>query len=90
MPIDIKQFNEIKERQVKDDRDLLDFMKKDEWYTTNDVQKFLKINHTATLQRLKKLNERSYIELKIDKIYKWLKVKDMEEKEIIGGYKFYG
>lgn len=88
MPIDIKEYKKIKERKVKDDSVLLDFMEMEKWYTTNDIQKFLNINHTATLQRLKKLSKRGYIELGVHKIYRWKKIKSLEEVEIMDGYKF--
>jgi len=88
MPIGIKEYKKIKEREVKDDSVLLDFMEMKTWYTTNDIQKFLNINHTATLQRLKKLSKRGYIELGVYKIYRWKKIKSLEEVEIMDGYKF--
>ena len=89
MPIPIKQYDLIKERKIKSDRELLDFMEMDREYTTNDVQRFLEINHTATLQRLKKLRRLEFIKLINKKIYFWSKIKDMPEKDDTRGYKFY-
>lgn len=60
-----------------------------ELYTTNQVQKFLDINHIATLGRLKKLQRQKYIKLTMRKrIYRWEKIKDIPEAEIFEGYKF--
>lgn len=91
MPITVKEFNNIKERKIKSDSDLLGFMDLDEHYTTNDIQKFLEINHTATLQRLKKLNRQGYLELVVTpkRNYHWKKIKDIEEKEDVTGYMFF-
>jgi len=64
-------------------------MKKEELYTTNQIQKFLDINHTATLGRLKKLKRDKFIKLTMRKrIYQWEKIKDIPEKELYSGYKF--
>ena len=91
MPITVKEFNNIKERKIKSDSNLLGFMDFEENYTTNDIQKFLEINHTATLQRLKKLNRQGYLELVVTpkRNYRWKKIKDIEEKEDVTGYMFY-
>ena len=89
MPITIKQFHLIKERKVREDRDLLGFMEMNQVYTTNDIQKFLLINHTATLQRLKKLKKLGYLKLENRKIYYWIKIKDMEIENDIKGWTFY-
>jgi len=91
LPITVKEFNNIKERKIKSDSDLLGFMDFEESYITNDIQKFLEINHTATLQRLKKLNRQGYLELVVTpkRNYRWKKIKDIEEKEDITGYMFY-
>ena len=91
MPINIKEFNNIKERKIKTDSDLLEFLDFNEIYVTNDIQKFLEINHTATLQRLKKLNRQGYLKLIVTpkKNYCWEKIKDIEEKEDWTGYAFY-
>lgn len=64
-------------------------MRQGESYTTGQVQKFLDINHTATLGRLKKLQKLQYVKLKMQKrIYHWEKIRDIPEKEITSGYKF--
>ena len=91
MPITVKEFNNIKERKIKSDSDLLGFMDLEESYNTNDIQKFLEINHTATLQRLKKLNRQGYLELVVTpkRNYLWKKIKDIKEKEDMTGYMFY-
>lgn len=91
MPITVKEFNNIKERKIKSDSNLLGFMDFDENYTTNDIQKFLNINHTATLQRLKKLNRQGYLKLVVTpkRNYRWKKIKDIEEKESLTGWQFY-
>ena len=91
MPITVKEFNNIKERKIKSDSNLLGFMDFEENYNTNDIQKFLEINHTATLQRLKKLNRQGYLELVVTpkRNYRWKKIKDIEEKEDVTGYMFY-
>jgi len=91
LPITVKEFNNIKERKIKSDSNLLGFMDFEENYTTNDIQKFLEINHTATLQRLKKLNRQGYLELVVTpkRNYRWKKIKDIKEKEDITGYMFY-
>ena len=91
MPINIKEFNNIKERKIKTDSDLLEFLDFNETYITNDIQKFLEINHTATLQRLKKLNRQGYLKLIVTpkKNYCWEKIKDIEKKEDWTGYAFY-
>ena len=85
----LKEFSEIQERKIKTDKELLSFMKPKAIYTTNDIQKYLDINHTATLGRLKKLNKQGYVELINERIYKWKKLKDFIEIESVKGYKFY-
>ena len=91
MPIPIKEFNSIKERKSISDSELLNFMNFEENYITNDIQKFLNINHTATLQRLKKLNRLGYLKLVITpkRNYCWQKIKDIEEKEDLRGWYLY-
>jgi len=90
MPIELSKFFKIKECKIKKDKDMLRFMHEGQSYTTNEMQKFLEINHTATLQRLKKLANQGFLKLHINKrIYNWEKIKDMKEEEIISGYKFY-
>lgn len=89
MTKDLREYSQIKERKIKTDKQLLGFMKVNIIYTTNDVQQFLKINHTATLQRLKKLSRLGYVELINERVYKWRKLSDMKEKDDMGGYKFY-
>lgn len=85
----LKEFLDIQERKIKTDKELLSFMDQDTIYTTNDIQKYLDINHTATLGRLKKLNKQGYVKLINERIYKWKKLKDFEEEESVKGYKFY-
>lgn len=90
MPIELNKFYKIKETKIKKDKDMLKFMHTGKRYTTNDIQKFLEINHTATLQRLKKLVRQGFLKLHVHRrIYNWEKIKDIEEEEITGGYKFY-
>jgi len=90
MPIELKDYRDIKEKVVRTDKELLKFMQSMILYTTNDIQEFLEINHTATLQRLKKLVPGGYIKLYTNnRIYQWEKIKDMEDKEIYRGYGFY-
>ena len=90
MPIELNKFFKIKENKIKKDKDMLKFMHIGKRYTTNDIQKFLEINHTATLQRLKKLVRQGFLKLHVHRrIYNWEKIKDIEEEEITGGYKFY-
>ena len=89
MTKDLKEYFNIKERESKNDRQLLGFMKPETIYTTSDIQKFLKINHTATLQRLKKLSKLGYIKLINERIYKWIKLKDIEIKDDYRGQYFY-
>lgn len=84
----LREFSNIKERRTKNDKQLLGFMKPDTIYTTSNIQKFLEINHTATLQRLKKLSRLGYIRLINERIYKWIKLKDIEEKEDYSGWTF--
>jgi len=59
-------------------------------YTTTDLQKFLKIEHPATLQRLKKLEVKGFVEKRWEKRkHLWRKIKEWpeeeEEMEIAGG-----
>jgi len=90
MPIELNKFYKIKERKIRKDRDLLRFMNTTQQYTTNDIQKFLEINHTATLQRLKKLEKLGFLVLHINRrIYNWEKIKDIQDEDMIAGYKFY-
>ena len=85
----LKEFSEIQERKIKSDDELLGFMKPDVIYTTNDIQKYLDINHTATLGRLKKLSRLGYVQLINERIYRWKKLKDMEIEESMDRYMFY-
>ena len=85
----LKEFSNIKERNTRNDTQLLEYMRTDVIYTTSDIQKFLEINHTATLQRLKKLSKLGYIKLINERIYKWVKLKDMVEKEDYKGWMLY-
>jgi len=90
MPIELNKFYKIKQRKIRKDKDLLGFMNTTQQYTTNDIQKFLEINHTATLQRLKKLEKLGFLTLHINRrVYNWEKIKDMADEDIIAGYKFY-
>lgn len=91
MGISLKDFNKIVEKKNKTNKELLKFMEDGRVYSTNEIQKFLDINQTATLQRLKKLASNGYIELfKNDRIYQWKKIKEIEDKENYSGYGFYG
>lgn len=91
MGISLKDFNKIVEKKNKTNKELLKFMEDGRVYSTNEIQKFLDINQTATLQRLKKLASNEYIELfKNDRIYQWKKIKEIEDKENYSGYGFYG
>lgn len=87
MPIDIKKFSNIKEKITKSDRELLRFLKEGQTYTTNDVQKYLDINHTATLGRLKRLKKDGYLEVSMNRrVYYWKKIGDMPEEQITEGW----
>ena len=87
LPIKLKKYSTIKEKKSKSDRELLLFMKEGELYITSKIQKFLDINHTATLGRLKKLQKLKYIKRRMRKrIYHWEKILDMEEPEIYEGF----
>jgi hypothetical protein len=89
LPIELKDYLNIKEKQEKTDRELLRYFKMDQTYTTNDIQKFLCVNNAATLGRLKKLKRGGFVGLKVVKrIYHWYKIKDMEEKQIMSGWLF--
>ena len=87
LPIKLKKYSNIREKRSKNDQELLLFMRPGELYITNQIQKYLDINHTATLGRLKKLQRQGYIKLKMKRrIYHWEKIKDIPEKEIFEGY----
>lgn len=65
-------------------------MDPDKAYTTTDIEKFLKIEHPATLQRLKKLETKGFLEKRWDKRkHLWRKVKewpdDDDDMKIAGG-----
>ena len=85
----LKEYSEIKEKKTKSDIELLRFMQFEKRYTTSNVQEFLKINHTATLQRLKKLTKQGYVRLISERIYKWEKIKDKKVVDDMRGYMFY-
>ncbi len=85
----LKEYSEIKEKKTKSDIELLRFMQFEQRYTTSNVQEFLKINHTATLQRLKKLTKQRYVRLISERIYKWEKIKDKKVVDDMRGYMFY-
>ncbi len=79
MPIPIKDYENLKSKRLKSNTELLLFMDKTQAYTTTDIEKFLGIRHPATLQRLKRLKEKGYIEVKTQgKAYYWIKIKDWE------------
>lgn len=82
MAIDLKKFYELPEEPVKNDKQLLEYMDPDKAYTTTDLQHFLKIKHPATLQRLKKLQIKGFVERRMDnnKHY-WRKIKEWPEEE---------
>lgn len=65
MVINLKDYNNLEQRATKSNQQLLEFMNEDSAYTTTDLQKFLSIQHPATLQRLKRLTRLGYLELKV-------------------------
>jgi DNA-binding Lrp family transcriptional regulator len=89
LPIELEKYYSIKERKEKSDRELLKFFKKDNRYSTTDVQEFLGVNNAATLGRLKKLKKAGYLGLKIERrVYNWFKIKDIKEDQIVDGWLF--
>ena len=81
MPIDLKEYQAIQEKELKSNKILLDWMKPEEAYTTTEVQVFLGIHHPAALQRLKRLQQIGYVEYKIiGKAKYWRKLKEWEEE----------
>ena len=81
MPIDLKEYQAIEEKQLKSNKTLLDWMKPEEAYTTTEVQEFLGIHHPAALQRLKRLQQIGYVEYKIiGKAKYWRKLKEWQEE----------
>jgi len=84
MPISLREYHHLPEKNLKSNRDLLNFMKFNTPYTTTDLQKFLEIQHPAALQRLKKLKKSGYLKLEITKKeHKWFKEKDWPEEDEI-------
>lgn len=82
MPIDLKQYYKLPEQASKSDKQLLDFLDPNLAYTTTEVQGFLKIEHPATLSRLKKLEELGYVEKRWEKRkHIWHKIKEWPEEE---------
>jgi len=82
MPISLREYHDLTEKQLKSNKELLDHMDKEMAYTTTELQTFLGIQHPAALQRLKKLKGLGYIELKINgKIHYWKKDKEWPEEE---------
>lgn len=92
MPISEKEYNELPEKALKTNKELLDFMDNNTAYTTTDLQKFLNIQHPAALSKLKKLKKLEYLELKISgKSHYWKKIKEWPEDDIkILGFGFEG
>lgn len=83
MPITEKEYNELPEKSLKTNKELLDFMDNHTAYTTTDLQKFLNIQHPAALSKLKKLKKLEYLELKISgKSHYWKKIKEWPEDDI--------
>lgn len=81
MPIDLKEYQAIQEKELKSNKILLDWMKPEQAYTTTEVQIFLGIHHPAALQRLKRLQQIGYVEYKIiGKAKYWRKLKEWEEE----------
>ena len=77
MPIDLDDWNNIEERELKSNEELLTWMHPDQAYTTTEVQTFLKIHHPAALQRLKRLEQLSFVEFKtLGKTKYWRKIKN--------------
>jgi len=82
MPIDLREYEQLKEKKLKSNKELLGFMTEIEAYTTTELQRFLGIQHPAALQRLKKLKRDGFIELKISgKTHYWKKAKDWPEAD---------
>ena len=80
MPINLGEYQNIKEKELKSNKTLLDWMKPQEAYTTTEVQVFLGIHHPAALQRLKRLQQIGYVEYKIiGKAKYWRKIKEWED-----------
>ena len=84
MPIDLDEWQNIEERELKSNAMLLDWMRNDQAYTTPEVQTFLKIHHPAALQRLKRLEQLGFVEFKtLGKTKYWRKVKDWPKEEAV-------
>lgn len=82
MPIDLIDYNSLEGKELKSNKELLDFMHNEKAYSTTDIEKFLGIQHPAALQRLKRLARDEFIELKKDgKKHWWHKVKEWPEIE---------
>ena len=82
MPIDLKEYEALKEKNLKSNQQLLGFMQSAEAYTTTELQIFLGIQHPAALQRLKKLKRDGFIELKVSgKTHYWKKAKDWPDAD---------
>ena len=47
MPIDLKEYRDIQEKELKSNKALLEWMDPKEAYTTTEVQEFLGIHHPA-------------------------------------------
>ena len=82
MPIDLKEYEALKEKKLKSNKELLQFMSQSQAYTTTELQIFLGIQHPAALQRLKKLKRDEFIELKVSgKTHYWKKIKEWPEAD---------
>jgi len=82
MVIGLKDYHSLEERPTKSNKQLLDFMDVNSAYTTTDLQKFLSIQHPATLQRLKRLTRLGYLEIKvIGNTNYWHKLQDWPDEE---------
>lgn len=83
MPITEKEYIALPTKNLKTNKELLEFMDKDKAYTTTDLQNFLNIQHPAALSKLKKLKLGEYLELKISgKSHYWKKLKNWPEEDI--------
>jgi predicted ArsR family transcriptional regulator len=81
LPINIKDYYSIKERDIKTNKALLDNLEFNKEYSSTDIKEFLKINKNAVLHRLKQLESMGYLESRMDgRLYVWKKIKDMENE----------
>ena len=82
MPINLNDYNNLQGKELKSNKELLDYMDDNQAYSTTDIEKFLGIQHPAALQRLKRLARDKFIELKKDgKKHWWHKIKEWPKQE---------